>query len=68
MKDDLDLERERRALSVRPNMVARRFSQCTVAINITLFKVYCTSLYAGNLWLRYLYPKGLTMDREDSGG
>ncbi|KAJ8713277.1 hypothetical protein PYW07_013647 [Mythimna separata] len=53
LKDDMDLERERRALSVRANMLARRFSRCTDAIKITLFKAYCTALYSGALWFTY---------------
>ncbi|XP_050550434.1 uncharacterized protein LOC126910796 [Spodoptera frugiperda] len=53
LKDDVDMERERRALSVRANMLARRFSRCTDAVKITLFKAYCTSLYTGGLWVNY---------------
>ncbi|XP_045764957.1 uncharacterized protein LOC123867125 [Maniola jurtina] len=29
IKDDKDMERERRALSVRANMIARRFARCS---------------------------------------
>ncbi|PZC73158.1 hypothetical protein B5X24_HaOG209950 [Helicoverpa armigera] len=53
LKDDVDMERERRSLSVRANMLARRFSRCTDAVKITLFKAYCTSLYTGALWANY---------------
>ncbi|XP_045785035.1 uncharacterized protein LOC123880774 [Maniola jurtina] len=53
LKDDDDMERERRALSVRANMVARRFARCTDAVKITLFKAYCTSLYSASLWVHY---------------
>ncbi|KAL0841056.1 hypothetical protein ABMA28_014821 [Loxostege sticticalis] len=38
LKDDVDMERERRALSIRANMLARRFARCSTAIKITLFK------------------------------
>ena len=41
LKDDLDVERERRALAVRSNMLVRRFSRCTGAVKITLFKAFC---------------------------
>ncbi|XP_069363417.1 uncharacterized protein [Maniola hyperantus] len=51
--DDDDMERERRALSVRANMVARRFARCTDAVKVTLFKAYCTSLYSASLWFQY---------------
>ncbi|XP_073956516.1 uncharacterized protein [Choristoneura fumiferana] len=51
LKDDADVERERRALAVRANMLARRFARCTEAVKITLFRAYCTSLYTGALWV-----------------
>jgi hypothetical protein len=53
LTDDLDMERERRALAVRCNMLARRFAQCTSEVKITLFKAYCQSLYTCSLWTRY---------------
>ncbi|KAJ8714409.1 hypothetical protein PYW07_002634 [Mythimna separata] len=53
LKDDVDMERERRALAVRANMLARRFSRCTDSVKITLFRAYCTSLYTGCLWVDY---------------
>jgi hypothetical protein len=53
LKDDLDLERERRALSVRANMIARRFAGCSIEVKATLFKAFCTSLYTCSLWAQY---------------
>ncbi|XP_063535970.1 uncharacterized protein LOC134745820 [Cydia strobilella] len=53
LRDDADIERERRALAIRANMIARRFSGCTAQVKITLFRAYCTSLYACSLWTRY---------------
>ncbi|KAI8432778.1 hypothetical protein MSG28_013737 [Choristoneura fumiferana] len=53
LKDDMDIERERRALSVRANMIARRFSGCSREVRITLFRAFCTSLYTCSLWVRY---------------
>ncbi|XP_045541720.1 uncharacterized protein LOC106712835 [Papilio machaon] len=50
LKDDDDVERERRALAARGNMLARRFSRCTDQVKITLFKAYCQGLYTGSLW------------------
>ncbi|XP_063838778.1 uncharacterized protein LOC135087843 [Ostrinia nubilalis] len=44
LKDDADIERERRALSVRANMIARRFARCSVDVKITLFRAFCTAL------------------------
>lgn len=51
--DDGDMERERRALSVRSNMLARRFARCSAEVKVTLFKAYCQSLYSSGLWFRY---------------
>ncbi|CAG4942881.1 unnamed protein product [Colias eurytheme] len=53
LKDDRDIERERRAMAVRCNMLARRFSRCSLEVKITLFKAYCQTLYTCNLWVNY---------------
>ncbi|XP_022827117.1 uncharacterized protein LOC111356862 [Spodoptera litura] len=53
LEDDADIERERRALSVRANMIARRFARCSENVKITLFRAFCTSFYTGALWLSY---------------
>lgn len=53
LKDDKDLERERRALAVRSNMLARRFRRCSDSVKVTLFKAYCQSLYTCSLWVNY---------------
>ncbi|XP_047991509.1 uncharacterized protein LOC125230414 [Leguminivora glycinivorella] len=53
LKDDLDIERERRALAVRSNMITRRFARCSSDVKITLFKSYCQSLYTSSLWIKY---------------
>lgn len=53
LKDDDDIERERRALAVRANMIARRFARCSRQVKITLFRSHCTSFYACNLWAVY---------------
>lgn len=53
LKDDLDMERERRALAVRGNMVARRFAGCSVPVKITLFKAYCQTFYTSSLWANH---------------
>ncbi|XP_045454223.1 uncharacterized protein LOC123663596 [Melitaea cinxia] len=47
------MERERRSLSVRCNMLARRFAHCNKEVKITLFKAYCQSLYTCSLWVNY---------------
>ncbi|XP_072948348.1 uncharacterized protein [Epargyreus clarus] len=53
LKDDQDIERERRALSVRVNMLVRRFARCTPKVKITLFNAYSTSFYTSSLWTNY---------------
>lgn len=53
MKDDNDIERERRALAVRGNMLARRFANCNPDVKNTLFKAYCLGMYTCQLWSNY---------------
>ncbi|XP_061724926.1 uncharacterized protein LOC133530885 [Cydia pomonella] len=53
LKDDIDVERERRALAVRSNMLIRRFARCTSNVKITLFKAYCQSFYTCSLWINF---------------
>ncbi|KAJ8710301.1 hypothetical protein PYW07_009667 [Mythimna separata] len=56
LKDDADIKRERRALSVWANMIARRFVRFTTEVKTTLFKAFCTSFYTSSLWVSY--PRG----------
>lgn len=53
LRDDMDMERERRALSVRANMVSRRFVRCSTGAKTTLFRAYCTTFYTCSLWITY---------------
>ncbi|XP_026727711.1 uncharacterized protein LOC113493881 [Trichoplusia ni] len=53
LKDNCDIDRERRSLAVRCNMLARRFARCTKPVKITLFKAYCQSFYTCSLWANY---------------
>lgn len=53
LTDDIDMERERRALCVRANMLARRFSRCTGQVKTTFFRAYCQSFYACSLWVKH---------------
>ncbi|XP_045446640.1 uncharacterized protein LOC123654799 [Melitaea cinxia] len=50
LDDDSDIERERRALSVRGNMLARRFARCTSQVKVILFKALCQSSDTCSLW------------------
>ncbi|XP_063829030.1 uncharacterized protein LOC135078363 [Ostrinia nubilalis] len=53
LDDDADMERERRALAVRCNMLARRFAKCSRDVKVTLFKAFCTCFYTCQLWRKY---------------
>ncbi|XP_041973395.1 uncharacterized protein LOC121729073 [Aricia agestis] len=53
LADDLDMSRERRALSVRANMLARRFAKCTAEAKVTLFRAYCQAFYTCSLWVKH---------------
>jgi hypothetical protein len=53
LTDDVDIERERRASSCRANMVAHRFSRCSVNVKLTLFRAFCTSFYTAGLWTHH---------------
>ncbi|XP_026733952.1 uncharacterized protein LOC113498213 [Trichoplusia ni] len=51
--DHADIERERRALAVRANMLARRFARISKEVKVTLFKAYCQTFYTSSLWFSY---------------
>ncbi|XP_049875569.1 uncharacterized protein LOC126373453 [Pectinophora gossypiella] len=53
LSDNVDIERERRALSVRCNMLVRRFSRCSEQVKATLFKAFCQSFYTCGLWVSF---------------
>ncbi|XP_063626454.1 uncharacterized protein LOC134798057 [Cydia splendana] len=53
LSDNIDVERERRALPVRSNMLARRFARCTTEVKTTLFRAFCQSFYTCSLWVNY---------------
>nr|XP_026491881.1 uncharacterized protein LOC113397673 [Vanessa tameamea] len=53
LKDNMDIERERRALSARANMIFRRFGKCAKEVKITLFRAFCNTFYTCSLWRNY---------------
>ncbi|XP_075975710.1 uncharacterized protein LOC142976308 [Anticarsia gemmatalis] len=53
LKDNMDMERERRALCIRCNMLARRFARCTEQVKVTLFRAFCQTFYTCSLWANY---------------
>ena len=53
MTDDEDIRRQCRKMYAQANILARKFSMCSEAVKITLFRAYCTPLYTAHLWSRY---------------
>lgn len=53
LRDHADMERERRALAVRANMIARRFERCSNEVKVMFFRAYCKLLYTCSLWATY---------------
>lgn len=53
LTDDEDMERERRALAIRCNMLARRFAKCSKDVKITLFRAFCQCFYTCPLWVKF---------------
>ncbi|KAL0970009.1 hypothetical protein UPYG_G00235880 [Umbra pygmaea] len=53
MKDDDDIYRQCCKIYAQANILARKFSMCSDAVKISLFKAYCTPLYTAHLWVNY---------------
>lgn len=53
LRGDSDIERERRAMAGRCNVLARRFAKCTAEVKVTLFKAFCQTMYTCSLWVNY---------------
>jgi hypothetical protein len=51
--DDDDVKREIRNFFMRTNILIRRYSKCSVAVKLTLFKAYCMSMYGAGIWVNY---------------
>ena len=52
-RDDKDVLREVRAMFTRTNILARRFSLCSVSVKIALFRSFCICFYGMELWSCY---------------
>lgn len=61
LKDGQDMKRERRALSIRSNMLARRFGGCSNEVKLTLFNAYCQCFYTCQLWVDFKRKSYSTM-------
>ena len=53
LSDDKDVKREIRNLFMRCNILIRRFSKCSTAVKLLLFKAYCLCLYDVGIWRNY---------------
>ena len=51
--DDDDIKREIRNMFMRSNVLIRRYSHCSIAVKLLLFKAHCMCLYDTNVWLNY---------------
>ena len=51
--DDLDIDRERRKIATRGNILVRKFGKCTAEVKCHLFRTYCYQLYGFSLWSRF---------------
>lgn len=48
-----DVERQRRALCIVGNMVARKFHRASPDVKLTLFRSFCQTFYTCQLWTNY---------------
>ena len=51
--DDLDIFRQRNKIFAQGNSLLRKFYMCTIEVNITLFRSYCSYFYTAQLWTNY---------------
>ena len=53
LSDDDDINRQRRTLFVQGNIILRKFNMCSLGVNLTLFRTYCSPMYIAQLWWNY---------------
>ena len=53
LNDNLDIDRKKRAICIRANMLSRNCFKCTPNIKALLFKSYCSNVYCAHLWANY---------------
>ena len=53
MRDDKDIERQRRKIFIQGNTLIRKFSMCSVEVKLELFRSYLSSMYTAQLWTSY---------------
>ena len=53
LRDDIDIQRQIKKLYAQGNILLRKFHMCSVGAKVLLFRSYCSSLYACQLWWKY---------------
>lgn len=53
LKNHADIEKERKTLAVRCNILVRRLAWGSKQVKISLFKSYCQVFYTFSLWINY---------------
>ena len=53
MEDDADMYRQRQMLYVQANMLVRKFHYSSDDVKVSLFRAFCTPMYAAPLWGSY---------------
>ncbi|XP_006814515.1 uncharacterized protein LOC102809399 [Saccoglossus kowalevskii] len=53
LKDDADIDCQKRLFCVRANIMLRKFKNCSNEVKLLLFKTFCSSLYCCQLWCMY---------------
>jgi len=53
LTNDEDIQRELKSMFVRTNVLFRKFSKCSVAVKLVLFKSFCLCVQDIALWKAY---------------
>ena len=53
LSDAADMEKTKRAIYARGNLLVRKFAPCSEHVKINLFRAYMTPLYCSHLWVKF---------------
>ena len=53
MADTLDMNRHKKYLYSKGNMLCNKFKDCSSEVKVRLFRTYCNNVYGGHLWTTY---------------
>ena len=53
LRDELDIERQRKKIYAQGNILNRKFFMCSEDVKITLFRAFCSPMYTPHLWWNY---------------